>query len=164
MRTIVNFNYQYKRYFIISAYYKGVRAMLIKLLRRLFGKWAVILSHKEYNALIKDYEYKRDFERTLSAMEYRLHSCGNADVILEENLQTACKFYQADWAGFLDISKDQTMWSPYIWYNTDEHDMTRELTDEFEPTAPLSRWMTALNMDMPFFCQRGGKREGILPG
>ena len=124
--------------------------MLINILRRLFGKWAVILSHKEYNALIKDYEYKRDFERTLSAMEHRLHSCDNANEILEETLRTACEFYQANWAGFLDISKDQTMWSPYIWYNTDAHDMTRELTDEFEPTATLPRWMTALNMDMPF--------------
>lgn len=87
--------------------------MFIKLLRRLFGKRVVVLTHKEYNALIKDYEYKRDFERTLSAMEHRLHSCDNADEILEETLRTAFEFYQADWAGFIDISKDQTMCSPY---------------------------------------------------
>jgi len=124
--------------------------LLQTILRALFGKWVVVLTHKEYDALIKDYEYKSDFERTLSALEHRLHSCDNADEILEETLRTTCEFYQADWAGFIDISKDQTMWSPYIWYNTDEHDMTRELTDEFEPTAPLPRWMTALNMDMPF--------------
>jgi len=42
--------------------------ILHKILRALFGKWAVILSHDEYNALIKDYEYKSDFERTLSGM------------------------------------------------------------------------------------------------
>ena len=92
--------------------------ILHKILRALFGKWAVILSHDEYDVLIKDYEYKSDFERTLSGMEHRLHSCDNADEILEETLRTACEFYQADWVGFLDISKDQTMWSPFIWYNT----------------------------------------------
>ena len=124
--------------------------LLQKILQVLFSKWVDVLTHKEYNALIKDYEYKRDFESTLSAMEHRLHSCDNADEILEETLRTACKFYQADWAGFIDISKDQTMWSPYVWYNTDANDMTRELTDEFEPTGLLPRWMMALNMDMPF--------------
>ena len=145
--------------------------LLQKILQALFGKWVVILTHKEYDALIKDYEYKSDFERTLSAMEHRLHSCDNADEILEETLRTACEFYQADWAGFLDISKDQTMWSPYIWYNTDDHDMTRELTDEFEPTAPLPRWMTAfaamddcIEHGYAVFCQHSGKCEGILSG
>ena len=63
--------------------------ILHKILRALFGKWAVVLSHDEYDVLIKDYEYKSDFERTLSGMEHRLHSCDNADEILEETLRTA---------------------------------------------------------------------------
>ena len=88
--------------------------MLIKILRRLFGKWIVVLPHKEYDALIKDYEYKSDFERTLSGMEHRLHSCDNADEILEETLRTACEFYQADWAGFLDISRSDNVVSIHL--------------------------------------------------
>lgn len=123
---------------------------LKKVLQALFGKWVVVLTRKDYTALIKDYEYKSDFERALSELEHRLHSCDSADEILEETLRAACEFYQADWSGFIDISKDQTMWSPYLWYNTEAHDMTRELTDEFEPTGLLPRWMTALNMDIPF--------------
>ena len=30
--------------------------LLQKILRALFGKWVVVLTHKEYDALIKDYE------------------------------------------------------------------------------------------------------------
>lgn len=124
--------------------------MLVKILRALFGKKVTIFSKAEYDELIKSYEYKVDFERTLSALEHRLHSCDNADEILEETLRTACAFYGAEWAGFLDISMDQKVWSPYFWYNTSSNDMTRELIDEYEPTAVLPRWLTALNMDNPF--------------
>ena len=58
-----------------------------------------------------DIEYVRyciEQDRTVSALEAKLHESDDPKVIAEEALKTACLFYGGDWAGILDVSSSPT--------------------------------------------------------
>ena len=91
---------------------------------RLLGKDYIILRSEEYNrirtefdqkiaelekrlesVLIDEAEYRflKHFAATLVTLEKRLHDSDNADEILQATFRAACEFYEADWAGFLEL-------------------------------------------------------------
>ena len=92
----------------------------------------------------EDIQYAVEFERTLRDLEALLHESDNADDILARTLSTACDFYDANWAGFLEIDMDLGIWAPYVWYNRNPHDRTKSIIRDFEETAIMQRWLTAM--------------------
>ena len=92
----------------------------------------------------EDIQYAVEFERTLRDLEAQLHESDNADDILARTLSTACDFYDANWAGFLEIDMDLGIWAPYVWYNRNPHDRTKSIIRDFEETAIMQRWLTAM--------------------
>ena len=92
----------------------------------------------------EDVQYAVEFERTLRDLEARLHESDNADDIIARTLSTACDFYDANWAGFLEIDIDLGIWAPYVWYNRNPHDRTKSLIRDFEETAIMQRWLAAM--------------------
>ena len=57
-----------------------------------------------------EYQFLRHFAATLIQIEKHLHSSDNADEILQATFRTACEFYDADWAGFLELDMDAGVW------------------------------------------------------
>jgi len=133
--------------------------------RKLLGKEYVILTSEEYNrihaefrqkvaelekqlesVLIDEAEYRflKHFAATLVMLEKRLHDSDNADEILKATFRTACEFYDADWAGFLELDMDAGLWWPLDWFSVKNNDMTRTYLNEFEAAAIVPRWITAM--------------------
>lgn len=57
----------------------------------------VCISADEY----QEFLHSRQFERELIELEHRLHNAEDPMEISVEVLKTACRFYDADWAGVL---------------------------------------------------------------
>lgn len=98
---------------------------------RLLGRDYIILRSEEYDrirsefslkiaeleqrlesVLIDEAEYRflKHFAATLVTLEKRLHDSDNADEILQATFRTACEFYEADWAGFLELDMEAGLW------------------------------------------------------
>ena len=133
--------------------------------RKLLGKEYVILTSEEYNrihtefrqkvaelekqlesVLIDETEYRflKHFAATLVMLEKRLHDSDNADEILNATFRTACEFYDADWAGFLELDMDAGLWWPFDWFSAESNDMTKTYLNEFEAASIVPRWITAM--------------------
>ena len=133
--------------------------------RKLLGKEYVILTSEEYNrihtefrqkvaelekqlesVLIDEAEYRflKHFAATLVMLEKRLHDSDNADEILNATFRTACEFYDADWAGFLELDMDAGLWWPFDWFSAESNDMTKTYLNEFEAASIVPRWITAM--------------------
>ena len=95
----------------------------------------------------EEFMYLRHFAATLIQLEKRLHSTDNASEILQATFRTACEFYNADWAGFLELDPESGVWWPFDWLSMKSNDMTRSYLDEFEPTAPVPRWLDAMELN-----------------
>lgn len=52
---------------------------------------------------VEEYNFLKHFSATLIGLEKQLHNSDNTDEILKVTFRTACEFYQADWAGFLEL-------------------------------------------------------------
>lgn len=91
--------------------------------------------------------YCQDLEHTLNLLEANLHSSDDPEEIAMMALKTACEFYQADWAGLLEVDLDLRIWSPAWWYNSGPNDKTQALMNEFESADFLHRWITALHQN-----------------
>ena len=92
----------------------------------------------------EEVRYAVEFERTLRDLEALLHESDNADDIIARTLSTACNFYDANWAGFLEVDMDLGIWAPYVWYNRNPRDRTKSLIRDFEETAIMQRWLSAM--------------------
>lgn len=82
-----------------------------------------------------DMEYAKyciEQDRTVSALEARLHKSDDPKEIAEGALKAACLFYGGDWAGILDVDLDLDVWTPLWWYNTSPNDKTTTQFGEFE--------------------------------
>ena len=133
--------------------------------KKLLGKEYVILRSEEYNrirtefqekitelekqlesVLIDEAEYRflKHFAATLVTLEKRLHDSDNADEILQVTFRTACEFYEADWAGFLELDMEAGLWWPFDWFSVKNNDMTKTYLNDFEPTAIVPRWIAAM--------------------
>lgn len=132
---------------------------------KLLGKEYIILRSEEYNRVRSEFEQKtaelekqlesvlideeeyrflKHFAETLVMLEKRLHDSDNADEILQATFRTACEFYEADWAGFLELDMEAGIWWPFDWFSVKNNDMTKTYLNEYEPAAIVPRWMTAM--------------------
>jgi len=91
-----------------------------------------------------EYQFLRHFAATLIQLEKLLHNSDNADEILQATFRTACEFYDADWAGFLELDMDAGVWWPFDWYSAKNNDMTKTYLAEFEPVEIVPRWINAM--------------------
>lgn len=119
--------------------------MLAEILELLFGKWVHITSKKEYDQQTEQLNFLEHFADTLVKLEERLHISDDADEIITETFRTACEFYDADWAGFLEVNLESQVWSPFVWYNTKRNDKIVEYLEIFETTGIVPRWIATMN-------------------
>ena len=96
-----------------------------------------------------EYHFLKHFAATLTALEKRLHDSDNADEILKATYQTACEFYEADWAGFLELDMEAEIWWPFSWYSINNNDMTTTYLHEFEVASIVPRWISAMADNHP---------------
>lgn len=148
----------------------GISKIRKNIAARLLGKEYVILRSEEYDRLRSEFSRKiseleqrlgsvlideaeycflKQFAETLTALEKRLHESDNADEILKATYQTACEFYEADWAGFLELDMDSKIWWPFSWYSVKNNDMTTTYLHDFEEAAIVPRWISAMDSNRP---------------
>ena len=89
----------------------------------------------------------------LSVLEAHLHESDNPDEIILHALETACDFYNGDWAGFLEIDLELGLWTPYIWFNKNPDDKTTIMLNEIESADFLYRWVTAMKNNLPIIVE-----------
>ena len=138
----------------------GISKIRKNIAARLLGKEYVILRSEEYDrlrsefsrkiseleqrlesVLIDEAEYRflKRFAETLVTLEKRLHDSDNADEILQATFRTACEFYEADWAGFLELDMEAGLWWPFDWFSVKNNDMTKTYLNDFEAAAIVPR-------------------------
>lgn len=103
-----------------------------------------LIKKKAKNEEAEYTQYAIEVERTLTKLEARLHTSDDPEEIAMMALKTACEFYQADWAGLLEVDLDLNIWTPFWWYNTHPNDTTDEMLNEFESSEYLYRWIVAM--------------------
>ncbi len=158
--------------------------LLVKVLTGMFGRWVTVIDRTEYEqrentykrklaelekviqALQVDYneyEYLKHLADTLVRLEKRLHNSDNASEILKETFRTACEFYDADWAGFLEVDPDSKVWWPFDWLSVKSNDMTKSYLNEFEPLSVLPRWVAAMELNQAIALQDREKIKNEYP-
>lgn len=95
-------------------------------------------------ATIEHVNYCLEMEAGLSGLEHLLHFSDDNGEILMAAMAAACKFYQGNWAGFLQIDEEMGIWSPYAWYNPCKIDLTEQLVAECENMEFLPRWIESI--------------------
>ena len=91
-----------------------------------------------------------DFENTMNELEKQLYyrHLPPKEVALRV-MEAACKFYAADWCGLIQVDLDLGLWKPYWWHNECSEDKTTALTNEFESSEFLDRWVRAVRRGIP---------------
>ena len=91
-----------------------------------------------------------DFENTMNELETQLYyrHLPPKEVALRV-METACKFYDADWCGLIQVDLDLGLWKPLWWHNECQEDKTTILTNEFESSEFLDRWVKAVRRGTP---------------
>ena len=114
-------------------------------MRKRFLRMAANVDAGGDNPQDESVQYALEALEILSAVEELLHVSDDPEEIAMETLKTACAFYQADWAGFIQMDLDLGLWSPYWWYYAGEEDQTRTLINEFESASHLPHWIKAMH-------------------
>ena len=122
-------------------------------------KWEKIIRHLRASpspSMIGDEELTIEYiqyaiavEQNLRILEAGLHVSDDANEIAMSALMKACEFYQANWCGFISVDLDLGLWTPVIWYSTDEADTTDQYIEPYESADFLPRWIKALKEDRP---------------
>lgn len=91
-----------------------------------------------------------DFENTMNELETQLYyrHLPPKEVALRV-MEAACKFYDADWCGLIQVDLDLGLWKPLWWHNECQEDKTTILTNEFESSEFLDRWVKAVRRGTP---------------
>ena len=91
-----------------------------------------------------------DFENTMNNLETQLYyrHLPPKEVALRV-MEAACKFYDADWCGLIQVDLDLNLWKPFWWYNDGPEDKTTTLTNEFESAEFLNRWVKNVRKGSP---------------
>ena len=97
----------------------------------------------------KAVEYALELEYVLSRLEHQLHECDNPNEIVVHALETACRFYGGDWAGFLEVDLELSLWTPYLWYSEKMEDYTLDMVGEMESAEFLILWVVAMKENKP---------------
>lgn len=96
-------------------------------------------------------QYAQEVECTLRLLESQLHESDDSSEIIQNVMKTACEFYRGDWVGFLELDLELGLWTPYVWYNPNEHDKTSVLLQEFESAEFFKRWIDAMHSNSALY-------------
>lgn len=98
----------------------------------------------------KEYiKYAVELESVLRLLEAQLHNTDDSEEIIQNGLRTACNFYEADWAGFLEIDLELGLWTHTASYKPGNADRVSELLDDFESSEFMHRWIDAMHDNSP---------------
>ena len=100
----------------------------------------------EKHAATEQRQYAQDVEQTLRLLEQRLHETEDTAASIQDTLQTACRFYQGDWAGFFEVDRTLALWTPCVWHDNNGG-QTGAQWNSIQSTEPLSTWMDAMRHD-----------------
>lgn len=111
----------------------------------------MLQSTSEYEELsFDDIQRALDIEHTVKALEAQLcYDQHSPEEVARQILKAACKFYDADWCGLIQVDLDLKIWTPFWWYNDSSEDKTTILTEEFESAEFLDRWVQAVRHGKP---------------
>lgn len=105
----------------------------------------VCISADEY----QEFLHSRQFERELIELEHRLHNAEDPMEISVEVLKTACRFYDADWAGVLFVDMEAAMWRAEVWYDVQKGANKSISIKELEYSDNFSNWVRCLKESQP---------------
>ena len=105
-------------------------------------------THEELNP--ENVQCALDIESTMNELETQLYyrHLPPKEVAMRV-METACKFYDADWCGLIQVDLDLGLWKPFWWYNDGPEDKTTVLTNEFESAEFLDRWVRTVSRGTP---------------
>ena len=73
-----------------------------------------------------DIQRALDIEHTVKALESQLcYDQHSPEEVARQILKAACKFYDADWCGLIQVDLDLKIWTPFWWYNDSSEDAGR---------------------------------------
>ncbi len=88
-------------------------------------------------------------ERSISELESGLHTNDDPEEIAKKALATACAFYDADWAGVIEIDLELNIWATGWWYNIDPTVKQLEKLQEFENLMVMPSIVEAIKKQKP---------------
>ena len=105
-----------------------------------------------------------DFENTMNELETQLYyrHLPPKEVALRV-MEAACKFYDADWCGLIQVDLDLGLWKPLWWHNECQEDKTTILTNEFESSEFLDRWVKAIRRGTPMVVPDAEEVKDLYP-
>lgn len=101
---------------------------------------------------IKDEQYPvyaSAFEKSLTALETRLHSVEDPAEIAMGAIMDGAEFYGGDWCGIVEGDLMMEAWRPVLWYNVKKKGMTETMFKEMEEAEALGRYVEALKVCKP---------------
>ena len=105
-----------------------------------------------------------DIERTVNTLETQLYYKPHSpEEVALKILEAACKFYDADWCGLIQVDLDLGLWTPFWWYNDGPEDKTTILTEEFESAEFLDRWVQAIRQGFPMVVPNAEEIKATYP-
>ena len=88
-------------------------------------------------------------EQTVSELESALHTSDNPNEIALQTLKTVCTFYDADWAGLLEVDLELGVTTTGWQYHAESKPVMSHKTQEFENIYPMTTWLNALKSGEP---------------
>ena len=88
-------------------------------------------------------------EKTISELESGLHTNDDPEVIAKKALAAACAFYDADWAGIIELDLELNIWASGWWHNTDPNVKELEKLQEFENLMVMPSIVDAIKKQKP---------------
>ena len=101
----------------------------------------------------EDVQFDRDFRDALIALEKKLHSETNLEVVTKETIKATCLFHDADWCGILIADYGTGVFSPAVWFERSTGGMTPTLFHENEFFENYPRWVDALSSGEPIIIE-----------
>ena len=94
-------------------------------------------------------KYCIEQEQTISNLEAQLHTDDDPEAIAKLTLQTACKFYGANWAGVIELDLDLKIWGAGWWYNVNPDVNELQKMQEFENLILMPSVVEAIKKQKP---------------
>ena len=88
-------------------------------------------------------------EQTVSKLESALHASDNPNEIALQTLKTVCTFYDADWAGLLELDLELGITTTGWQYHAESKPVIPHKMQEFENIYPMKTWLNALKSGEP---------------
>ena len=88
-------------------------------------------------------------EQTLTKLESEIHTTDDPKEIVMQTLRTACAFYNADWAGIVDVDLELGVTNTGWWHNANPKIKTLQKMYEYENFFPMQTWQRAIKNGDP---------------